>query len=308
MFRYLAPLILLSAKLTSASYRPAIDLFSEILPTRSLLTYQTNLFEQDLVQTELLAYQLLQQHPLLNQIDYVAIPWAVFINQNRLSSLPEIQVNNGCTVCQHIRYEKIIPYLIKIGVKVLFTPHVDKDYDQIKVLPFPHLAINGIDPAPIKDIWSSFVGAEYTHFTRAQIFKLLASDPRFVLINRGKTWHFYLTPEKAAAATVEYQDVLARTRFALCPRGTGASTLRFWECLRAGAIPVLISDAMRLPDFWDWDNCMIRVPENAIDQIPAILAQITPQQEQQMRQSCLDAYAAFSGPNFVSAILNYYGA
>lgn len=269
--------------------------------------FRPDLFRQDKVSTEQLAYELISQAELQKQIEYVAYPWAVLINQNLLHTVPDLKVSNGYTTCQHIRYEKIIPILIKMGVKVLFTPHVDKDYAGITVLPFPHLAVNGVAPTNLtKDIWASFVGAEYTHFTRAQIFKLFADDPRFVLLNRGKTWHFYLKDEQLEQNQQQYQDILARSRFALCPRGTGASTIRFWESLEAGAIPVLIADEMRLPSFFDWQQCVIRVKETQVHLIPEILEAISPDQEKNMRAHCLAAYDQFSNQNFISPIINYY--
>jgi len=271
-----------------------------------IYTFKPELFEQDKVSTEQFAYNLIKKNPIKEQINYVAYPWAVLINQNLLHTVPQIKIENGYTVCQHIRYEKIIPILIKMGVKVLFTPHVDKDYENITVLPFPHLAVNGLNAEHVtKDIWASFVGAEYTHFTRTMIFNLLADDPRFVLLNRGKTWHFYLKDEKLDQHTHEYQDILVRSRFALCPRGTGASTIRFWESLQAGAIPVLIADDMRLPNFFDWNQCVIRVKETDVQLIPQILEGISFKKELAMRKACLVAYDRFANHNFISPIINY---
>lgn len=279
-----------------------------VLPAYGAIhVFRPDLFTQDKVSTEAMAYKLVEQNNIQDQINYVAYPWAVLINQNLLHTVPDLKIEDGYTVCQHIRYEKIIPILIKMGVKVLFTPHVNKDYEGITVLPFPHLAVNGLSAQNInKDIWASFVGAEYTHFTRSQIFKLFANDQRFVLLNRGKTWHFYLKDEQLEQNQQEYQDILARTRFALCPRGTGASTIRFWESLQAGSIPVLIADDMRLPSFFDWSKCIIRVKENQVHLIPEMLEEISQEKEQEMRDWCLKAYNKFSDNNFISAVTNYY--
>ncbi len=283
-------------------------LFLHVLTIKSqIYTFKPELFNLDAVSTEQVSYQLIANHEIKNQINYVAYPWAVLINKNLLHTIPNVKIENGYTVCQHIRYEKIIPILKKMGVKVLFTPHVDKDYEDITVLPYPHLAINGISPVNIvKNIWASFVGAQYTHYTRAQIFNLFAHDPRFTLINRGNTWHFYLKEDKLAQFTQEYQDILVRSRFALCPRGTGASTIRFWESLQAGAIPVLIADAMRLPSNFDWSSCIVKIPENQVNLIPTILESISLDQEAIMYQACLEAYTNFSGDNLISPIINYY--
>src|SRR3972149_453242 len=83
--------------------------------------------------TEYFAYQLIKEKPLENA-HYIATPWAYLINHNLLAKIPEITgIQNGVTVCQHINYEQIIPYLKKMGIKTLFTPHVPngKQYNGI---------------------------------------------------------------------------------------------------------------------------------------------------------------------------------
>ena len=49
----------------------------------------------------------------------------------------------------------------------------------------------------------------------------------------------------------EYAEVLAKTVFSLCPSGSGPNSIRFWESLRHGCIPVLLSDTWRAPQFID---------------------------------------------------------
>jgi hypothetical protein len=105
----------------------------------------------------------------------------------------------------------------------------------------------------------------------------------------------------------EYRSVLARSRFSLCPRGTAPQSIRFWESLQAGAIPVLISDSLCLPENANWDEMIVRVPEDAIATIPERLAAISPEREEAMRQACLDYFATYvEGDNFVATIREFY--
>ena len=104
----------------------------------------------------------------------------------------------------------------------------------------------------------------------------------------------------------EFKQVLARSRFSLCPRGYAPNSIRFWESLQAGAIPLLISDTARLPEGFDWNRCCIRVAEKDIETIPDIIKTISPDQELKMREACFDAYKMFSGENFISPITRFY--
>jgi len=65
-----------------------------------------------------------------------------------------------------------------------------------------------------------------------------------------------------------YADVLAHSKFVLCPRGLGASSWRVFEAMRTGRSPVIISDDWRPPPGPRWDEFAVVVPENQIDSIP----------------------------------------
>lgn len=274
-----------------------------------LYEYKASRFETA-VTTERDVYRLLKKDPLKSNVNYVAIPWATFINTDKLNELSrfELSVDGGFTVCQHIRYKEILPILKKMGVNVLFTPHAEPSQDPaIKVLPIPHVAVNGIAAKQQKDILYSFIGFS-NHSVRKALFDL--RWPKDAVIKRRAVWHFSKSGNQAQkrqlAEKREYQDVLARSRYSLCPRGTGASTLRFWESLQAGAIPVLFSDDMMLPDFFDWSRCVILIKEADIATVDAVIRAMSQEKEMAMRKACYEAYAYFQGKNFVSVIRDYF--
>lgn len=120
-----------------------------------------------------------------------------------------------------------------------------------------------------RDILYSFVGAP-TAALRREIFALpkhpsalVREAPNYNSVNHA--------PEQAV---MDYADILARSRFTLCPAGAATSSFRFFEALRAGSVPVIISDELVLPEGPDWTKCSVRVAENDIPRIPQMLESI----------------------------------
>ena len=285
-----------------------------ILIPSSLQSFKTHVllekfFHDEDVSTEFSVYQQIKNQPLDISTNYVAVPWAALINQNKLHLIPHIKIDGGFTVCQHIRYEKIIPLLKRIGIDTLFTPHVNKKYHDITVLPFPHMAINGPEyrENEKKDLLVSFIGFN-THYTRTQLFKnkLYIENQTPAVIKQRKKWHFELPPKIQIKNKTEYQEVLKRSRFSLCPRGTGASTIRFWESLKAGAIPILIADQMQLPPSFDWKSCIIKIPEKDCLTFLHKIKKINVNQEKKMRENCVKAYDYFLKNDISQCIKDYY--
>jgi hypothetical protein len=73
---------------------------------------------------------------------------------------------------------------------------------------------------------------------------------------------------------VDYTQEILQSRFVLCPRGNGNSSYRFFEVMEAGRVPVIISDSYVFPKIpYEWNDLVIRVKENEVDRIEAILSQ-----------------------------------
>ncbi len=67
-----------------------------------------------------------------------------------------------------------------------------------------------------------------------------------------------------------YADVVAASQFVLCPRGIGTSSLRLYETLEAGRVPVIISDHWVPPAETDWEFA-IQIEERRVSSIPGLL-------------------------------------
>lgn len=68
-----------------------------------------------------------------------------------------------------------------------------------------------------------------------------------------------------------YWEVIARSKFILCPRGYGVSSIRAFEAMSLGRVPVVISDHWQPPPGIPWDEICIRIREDDIAIIPALL-------------------------------------
>jgi hypothetical protein len=51
------------------------------------------------------------------------------------------------------------------------------------------------------------------------------------------------------AQTHEYNRIITQSIFSLCPVGAGPNTIRLWESICLGSIPVIIADEFSIEDF-----------------------------------------------------------
>jgi len=73
--------------------------------------------------------------------------------------------------------------------------------------------------------------------------------------------------------SLDYGSVLARSKFVICPRGYATSSWRLFETMKAGRVPVIVSDQWVPPEGPAWESFSIRVGESDVAQIPGILEQ-----------------------------------
>lgn len=68
-----------------------------------------------------------------------------------------------------------------------------------------------------------------------------------------------------------YAELTKASKFVLCPRGLSPSSIRLFETMRMGRVPVILSDAWVPPIGPAWDRFSIQVREGEIASIPRIL-------------------------------------
>src|ERR1019366_9377897 len=124
----------------------------------------------------------------------------------------------------------------------------------------------------------SFSGAIMNNSVRARISRLL--HPRGFINDTSSI----PDPQRQRDGIVSlndtyilnYVELLKTTKFVLCPRGFGTSSWRLFETMKAGRVPVIISDEWVPPAGPDWKKFSIRVPECEIERIPRLLESIEP--------------------------------
>jgi hypothetical protein len=158
---------------------------------------------------------------------------------------------------------------------------------------------------------ASFIGAHCDHYLSTTRLKLktLANETD-ILIRVSDKWHFedivyheqisrtkLLSPPSLATEIRDYNEVLCDSVFSLCPAGAGPNTLRLWESMAAGAIPVmlgplpLLPSGGTLPDI-NWDEIVVTVADERIGELPAILRGMSLTERRTRQGAALKAYAA----------------
>lgn len=135
-----------------------------------------------------------------------------------------------------------------------------------------------------RDILCSFRGALWTHSCRAALPSLSSSD--IVIEDSGVNWFASDVPGKSAMVE-RANELMRRSKFALCPRGNGPSSIRVNEAVFRGAIPVFIEDWTR--PFGLALNFALRFPSDRIDEIPDRLRAISAE-ELEWRRNVMREY------------------
>lgn len=284
---------------------------------------ETKLFWQYPVITEEEFYNQNKKKP-----NYFGFPWATIIdkriNTNDIFKYLINKVNKNVkyyTCCQHIYFRKLIPLFKVLGIYIVYTPHKiigENEVNGVKLLPCPLYAVNYEDDTrnmefknidfltcTRKYLYSFMGGVQSGYLTniRNNIFNMKHDNQSSIVINTGN-WHFnssvYSTKQNHNKdtnidmnhidRTKKYNELLLDSTFSLCPSGSGPNSIRFWESLACGSIPVLLADTLELPYDIDWDSAIIRVKEEDYLSIPETLAKIDSKRIESMRKKCLEVY------------------
>ncbi len=266
------------------------------------------------------AYNYLKKQPIKDpSVTYVPVPFYYYLYNKKLheASFPVVDPKQKTFTITHVEHlQRLLPLLRKHNIKVVFAVNATKDdlasdNNGVTKKAFPYSCMNDIKPSKEKDIFYSFMGTALTYpKVRRKIFDMKHSAGSVIVERKAWGHAKAITPEERARQAKAFRDTLASSRFSLCPRGEGPQTIRFYESLKAGAIPVVISDDATYPesDNWnqdDWQKCMITVPEDDIQNLQSYL-NINQEKEAEMRKKCYEASQCFEGEKLVDPVRHYY--
>lgn len=158
------------------------------------------------------------------------------------------------------------------------------------------------------DLLWSFVGsvencpAVRTRIMGLQDRRAISADTR---VWREVRWlHDGKGEEQRLASIARYVRSVQRSKFVVAPRGRGPSSIRLFETMQAGRVPVIVSDDWLPPRLIDWDSCSLRVAESDVERIPMILREREHDAEELGRQARATWEANFSPRTMVHHIVS----
>lgn len=120
----------------------------------------------------------------------------------------------------------------------------------------------------------SFTGSPGNAAVRGRIMKLV--HPRGYLRDTSHDYaralHGALQGKEMEAYRCRYAEEIRASKFVLCPRGLSVSTIRVFEAMEMGRVPVILADGWLEPPGPDWSRFTIRIAEAQAETIPEVLA------------------------------------
>jgi hypothetical protein len=239
--------------------------------------------------------------------------------------IQKIEDKNIHTVCQHIHWDRIVPICKKLKITDLYVSHYKKEtpnIENIRIHPWKLTASNFKHSNIQYNLYDkkylfSFIGS-VTIAHKSQIrYQLkdycenLKSEKYPFIYELTDKWFYqkyvfdyqtknmswtYQDHQALEAQQKRYNEILSNSIFSLCPEGAGPNTLRVWESLSVGVIPVIYSDTWEPPKLnkYEWESFSIRIPMNEYSKTLDILLSITPEQIKNMQMNALNAYKTFN--------------
>ena len=197
---------------------------------------------------------------------YVQLPLAFLLNrtgrhqtQSLISQICEKHKDEKLFfICQHIQVNQL-----DFHGHLVFSPHATVLDSYMAI---PHYGCSYDDsyakPWEEREYLFSFMGSFVTHPVRRKIYEYLSERDDSIVIDTGM-WHFEGSPDKQEHNRQRYIELLGNTKYSLCPRGTGPSSIRIWESMAMGACPLIVSDLLKMPlEREVGANPWRRLPEN----------------------------------------------
>jgi hypothetical protein len=258
--------------------------------------------------------KLLELNLHRSDTSYIGFPWATLFDcrAHNTSRLPYFfdelarlrnissMYKKKITVCQHIGMLQHQEFFSGLGITDIFWSHKTLGLDvcpsdsRIRIHSFPLFPVEyekDFDGENKKYLYS-FVGARnrshYLTDIRSLISDILGQDTSGFIMLRD-TWHFerwvyeYQIKKNVCCeearidrnAAALFRALLKSSIFSLCPSGAGPNSIRLWESIAAGVIPVILSDTYEPPGnplVWEAAAVFCRETAEAVRTLPFRLA------------------------------------
>jgi hypothetical protein len=129
-------------------------------------------------------------------------------------------------------------------------------------------------------------------------------------VDLGNEWHFNkivykeqvqnkaLTVEdgdKESLATVRYNEIVSESVFSICPEGAGPNTLRIWESMAVGSIPIILARGWLPPQRMnvDLEDCCVFVDPENVETVFTLLSKIDEARVNELSRKCISNYQTF---------------
>ena len=200
---------------------------------------------------------------LPNDLNYVNIPIAQTINkygvhvaQQVIDDIEAKYKGVKKFVCQHILVNKLNFY-----DNIVFTPHAIFSDNRICI---PHYNSffdrdDAIDYNKRK-YKTSFIGSSSTHTIRKELFEL--NNNKDIIVRDTGNWFYEKTSNDRGKYSNKFKEYLLNSKLSLCPQGTGPSTIRLYESMAVGSIPIVFND-VKVPT--GFEKYIIRL--NSVNQV-----------------------------------------
>lgn len=281
--------------------------------------------------TEEITFRLFKDNNNL-PCNYFAFPWAELcdnhLNNIIIKDLDNFKIKDSkCfTVIQHIHFRRLLPLIKKIGITHIFASHNTlsdielEDKYQFKILPYSLYPVQSNNKEIINPItrkyFVSFIG-QYEHYylskIRLNIFDIFSKYSDCCIIRRNK-WHYWDMVYSDKKQTnfhneIEYKYNLGNSKFSLCPSGSGTNSIRIWESMSYGTIPVILADTIKLPKIKDvnYEDFFIIWKEQDISKLHDYLKSLDDATIEKMSKKNIEIFNRyFSNKTMNNIIIDYF--